>query len=73
MIRILMVAQSRKFWATIIGLLMVTGMLDVSDDTQAQWAAAISGGITAVYTLSIAIEDGLSNKRLIIETDDSDE
>lgn len=73
MTQVFAILQSRKFWSTIIGLLMVTGILDVRDDEQATWAAAISAGVTAIYTLSIAIEDGLTNKRVIIDPVDDDE
>lgn len=73
MTQVFAILQSRKFWSTIIGLLMVTGILDVRNDEQATWAAAISAGVTAIYTLSIAIEDGLTNKRVIIDPVDDDE
>ena len=61
--KFLLILQSRKFWALIVGLLVTAGILDWGDPQQAEWAAAIAGGITAIYGLSVAIEDGLSRRQ----------
>jgi hypothetical protein len=54
------VLMSRKFWASAIAMLVALGVLAFSDAQQAELVAQIVGGISAVYTLSVAIEDGLS-------------
>jgi hypothetical protein len=57
---ILYVFLSRKFWASAVAMLVALGVLTFSDAQQAELVAQIVGGISAVYTLSVAIEDGLS-------------
>ena len=54
------VLQSRKFWAAIISLLVALGVLNWSDAQQAETVAGIVAGVGAVYSLAVAIEDGLS-------------
>lgn len=54
------VLLSRKFWASALAMLVALGVLTFSDAEQAELVAQIVGGISAVYTLSVAIEDGLS-------------
>lgn len=58
---ILYVLLSRKFWASAIAMMVALGVLTFSDAQQAELVAQIVGGISAVYTLSVALEDGLSN------------
>lgn len=60
--RIVWVLQSRKLWASVIGILSAVGILDLSDPTQAESAAYIAAGVTALYGLAVAIEDGLSKR-----------
>lgn len=63
MSKILGVLQSRKFWVSVIGVLVAVGLLELSDAQQADLVAAIvtiSGSIG--YVLSVAIEDGLSRR-----------
>lgn len=58
MLKFLWVLQSRKFWASIIGLLIATGVLQLSDSQEADLVGAILTVATAVgYMVSIAIED----------------
>lgn len=56
------VLTSRKFWATILSLLGVLGLLDLSDPVQTQTAATIAAGLGALYTLAVALEDGLRGR-----------
>lgn len=56
---ILYVFLSRKFWASLIAMLVALGVLTFSDAQQAELVAQIVGGISAVYTLAVALEDGL--------------
>lgn len=57
---ILYVFLSRKFWASAVSMLVALGVLTFSDAEQAELVAQIVGGISAVYTLAVALEDGLS-------------
>lgn len=59
---ILFVFMSRKFWASALAMLVALGVLTFSDAQQAELVAQIVGGISAVYTISVAIEDGLSKR-----------
>ncbi len=55
--------QSRKFWASLISLLVAVGMLQFSDSQQAELVAAILTVTTAVsYVIGVALEDGLSRR-----------
>lgn len=56
---ILYVFLSRKFWASLLSMLVAVGFFVFSDAEQAELVSAIVGGIGAVYTLSVALEDGL--------------
>jgi hypothetical protein len=56
------VLLSRKFWMTMMSLAVTVGLLDLSDPAQAEMAATIAGGLGAVYTLAVAIEDGLRGR-----------
>lgn len=61
--KIIGVLQSRKFWVSVIGVLVAVGLLELSEAQQADLVAAIvtiSGSIG--YVLSVAIEDGLSRR-----------
>lgn len=52
------VLKSRKFWASLIGLLVSVGVLNYSDAQQAELASAVLTVATAIgYVLSVAIED----------------
>ena len=59
------VLTSRKFWASLISMAVVFGALDLSDAAQAETAATIAAGVWAVYTLAVALEDGLSRKSVL--------
>ena len=58
--KIMGVLQSRKFWASVIGLLVAVGVLDMTDTQQAELLAQLGVAITAIYTIATALEDGLS-------------
>lgn len=62
---LLSVLRSRKFWMSVIGMLAALGVLDFGEAQQAELAAALVAGISAVYVLAVAIEDGLSNKTIM--------
>lgn len=56
--KILWILKSRKFWASVIGLLIATGVLQLSDVQEAELIQAILTVVTALgYVLSVAIED----------------
>ena len=59
---ILYVFLSRKFWMSILSMLVAVGVLSFSDAEQAAMVSAIVGGIGAIYTISVAIEDGMRAK-----------
>lgn len=52
------VLNSRKFWASLLALLVAVGLIQFSDAQQADLVSAILTIVTAVgYTLAVAIED----------------
>lgn len=56
--KVLGVLQSRKFWASVIGLIVALGLLNISDAQQADLVAAVLTVVTTLgYALSVAIED----------------
>jgi hypothetical protein len=57
---ILFVLLSRKFWSSVLSMLVAVGVLSFADSEQAELVAQLVGGIGAVYTLAVALEDGLS-------------
>lgn len=58
MLKFLWVLQSRKFWASIIGLLIATGVLQLSDAQEADLVGALLTVATTIgYVVSVAIED----------------
>ena len=59
---ILYVLLSRKFWMSILSMAVAVGVLSFSDAEQAEMVSAIVGGIGAVYTIAVAIEDGMRAK-----------
>ena len=73
---LLSVLRSRKFWAALLGMLTALGVLDLGDAQQAEHAAAIVAGISAIYTLAVALEDGLAKKTVLhltaTDIDDAD-
>lgn len=61
--KIIGVLQSRKFWAAIITLLMIFGVLEQNEAEQARLVEAILTVVTTVsYIVSVALEDGLSRR-----------
>ncbi len=55
---------SRKFWATVVGLLVALGFLHYSESQQAELVSAVLTIVAAVfYTLGVALEDGLSKRK----------
>lgn len=53
--------QSRKFWVSLVTLLVSVGVLQLSEIEQAELISAILTTVTGVgYIVSVAIEDGLS-------------
>jgi len=57
-LKFLWVLQSRKFWASIIGLLIATGVLQLSDAQEADLVGALLTVATTIgYVVSVAIED----------------
>lgn len=61
--KLLGLLQSRKFWASLISLLVAVGMLQFSDSQQAELVAALLTVTTAVsYVIGVALEDGLSRR-----------
>lgn len=58
MAKFLGVLQSRKFWASVVGLLVAFGALNYSDSQQADLVGAILAVASAAsYVISVAIED----------------
>lgn len=56
--KLLWVLKSRKFWASVIGLLIATGVLQLSDAQEtALVEALLTVAVTIGYVLSVAIED----------------
>ena len=56
--KVLWVLQSRKFWASLIGLLAALGILEASELQEAELAQALVTVATAlVYVLTVAGED----------------
>lgn len=56
--KIIWVLKSRKWWASVIGLLIATGVLQLSDAQEADLVQAVLTVVTTLgYALSIAIED----------------
>lgn len=53
---------SRKFWMSILSMLVAVGVLSFSDAEQAELVSLIVGGIGAVYTIAVAVEDGMRAK-----------
>lgn len=52
------VLQSRKFWSSLLSLLVAVGLLQFSDAAQADLVSAILTIVAAAsYTVSVAIED----------------
>ena len=52
------VLQSRKFWSSLLSLLVAVGLLQFSDAAQADLVSAILTIVAAAgYTISVAIED----------------
>lgn len=61
--KLLGLLQSRKFWASLVSLLVAVGMLQFSDSQQADLVAAILTVSTAIsYVIGVALEDGLSRR-----------
>jgi hypothetical protein len=56
------VLQSRKFWASILSMLVAVGVVNFTDVQQAELVAQIVAGIGAIYTMAVALEDGLSKR-----------
>lgn len=59
---LLSVLTSRKFWMIVLSLGTTLGLLDMSDPAQAELAATIAAGLGAMYTLAVALEDGLRGR-----------
>jgi len=52
---------SRKFWSAILGIVVSLGILEYSDEQQAELVGAIIVVVTSVfYILGVAIEDGMT-------------
>lgn len=60
--KLLAVLTSRKFWATVLALATTLGVLNLSDPAQAETAATIAAGLGAIYSLAVALEDGLRGR-----------
>lgn len=58
------VLRSRKFWASVLSIFVAIGAVSLNDSQQAELVAQIAAGIGAIYTLAVALEDGLSNRGL---------
>lgn len=56
------VLRSRKFWASILSMLVAVGVVNFTDTQQAELVAQIVAGIGAIYTMAVALEDGLSKR-----------
>ncbi len=56
--KIVWMLQSRKFWAAVIGLLIASGVLQLSDAQEADLLQAILTVVTTLgYAISVALED----------------
>lgn len=56
--KILWVLKSRKWWASVIGLLIATGWLQVSEAQEAELVSAVLTVATTIgYMISVAVED----------------
>lgn len=56
--KIIWVLKSRKWWASVIGLLIATGVLQLSDSQEADLVGAILTVATTLgYVVAVAIED----------------
>lgn len=56
--KIIWVLKSRKWWASVIGLLIATGVLQLSDSQEADLVGALLTVATTIgYVVSVAIED----------------
>lgn len=56
--KIVWVLKSRKWWASIIGLAVSFGLLQLSDTQEAELVSAILTVATAIgYMVSVAVED----------------
>lgn len=56
--KIIWVLKSRKWWASVIGLLIATGALQLSDAQEADLVGALLTVATTIgYVVSVAIED----------------
>ena len=56
--KVLWVLQSRKFWASLIGLLAALGILEASELQEAELAQALVTVCTALgYAFTVALED----------------
>jgi len=56
--KIVWILKSRKWWASVIGLLIATGLLQLSEVQEAELVSAILTVATTIgYVISIAVED----------------
>lgn len=60
--KLMWVLTSRKFWASVLGVVSVIGLALGYDELPADQAADLIVKIIAVYVGSIAVEDGLSRR-----------
>lgn len=61
--KLLGMLQSRKFWVSMVTLLVSVGVLQLSDVQQADLVTAILTVVTGVgYIVSVALEDGLGRR-----------
>ena len=59
--KIVRMLQSRKFWASLLGVVVSLGLVAWSDAQQAELVGAILTIVSTVsYTLGVALEDGLT-------------
>lgn len=55
--------SSRKFWVSLVTLMVSIGVLQLSEIEQAELITAILTTVTGVgYIVSVALEDGLSRR-----------
>lgn len=69
--KVLYMLKSRKFWVSIVGLLVSLGFLEASDVDNAALVEAILVIVTTIsYALSIAIEDAgrHSSSQVVVNT-----
>lgn len=56
--KVVWMLKSRKLWAALIGLLIATGILQLSDSQEADLVQAVLTVVTTLgYALSVAVED----------------